>query len=305
MSYINDDTIRRSLLYMTYDSKKTLNENYKESLLLENVVSYSGPFYPKPLASGGVGDFGDYNYKDGKRFKTGVAGSKFSVAKTTIDSGGNVVTVIANDLGIKFQYSCKSNTDKSYSFKFNRGDIYDKDKWNKNCCVKAEDWNVDYWNDEDGTNNWAIPGLGPLLYQDYCVEKKDEVKKDPVKTKDWKDGGGVRNDPGKDRKPTTGWNENCKPNYKIGCKSITIGKAQQCLKDDGLYPYRVDDKFGRRTEEAVYKKLKKYNFTDSDLQTICKTTQGGGGDDMDFDKDNRGGSEEREKEDTTWTGEVY
>jgi len=106
--------------------------------------------------------------------------------------------------------------------------------------------------------------------------------------------------------PTSNNWKNCKGTYSVGCESQEVGTAQQCLKDAGIYPYRVDNKFGRRTKDAVFSKIGKSSFTDSDLQTICKTKQGGGGDDdMDFDKDNRGGSEEREKEDTTWTGEVY
>jgi hypothetical protein len=92
----------------------------------------------------------------------------------------------------------------------------------------------------------------------------------------------------------------------MGCITPEVGEAQQCLKDDGLYPYRVDNKFGSKTRDAVKAKIGKTYFTDADLQTICKTKKGGGGEDeYDFDKDMGGGSGQQEKEDTTWTGDVY
>jgi len=123
---------------------------------------------------------------------------------------------------------------------------------------------------------------------------------------------GVRNDPGKDRKPKPdytpggGGKNECKGTYSMGCITPEVGEAQQCLKDDGLYPYRVDNKFGSKTRDAVKAKIGKTYFTDADLQTICKTKKGGGGDDeYDFDKDMGGGSGQQEKEDTTWTGDVY
>ena len=123
---------------------------------------------------------------------------------------------------------------------------------------------------------------------------------------------GVRNDPGKDRTPKPdytpggGGKNECKGTYSMGCITPEVGEAQQCLKDDGLYPYRVDNKFGSKTRDAVKAKIGKTYFTDADLQTICKTKKGGGGDDeYDFDKDMGGGSGQQEKEDTTWTGDVY
>ena len=292
------EDLKRILLYMKYDNSKTLNENRQNFLLLEENISYAGPFYPLPLPQGPNGGFGSYNYDYGtsQKFKTGEVGSKFTVVGSVVTSKDTIVTVRANDLGIQFRYSCNSNTPKSYAFSFQYGDIYDKEKWNKKCCAKEADWNVEYWNDENGTTNWSIPDLGPLLYQDYCVVKNDEVKTTTPKTTT------------KPKTTTnTGWNEKCKGTYSIGCKTPEVGEAQQCLKDEGLYQYTVDNKFGSKTRSAVYKKLNKSSFTDEDLKTICKTKQGGGGDDLsDFNQDfnqEKGGNQELE--DKTWTGDVY
>jgi len=303
------EDLKRILLYMKYDNSKTLNENEKKFVITEENISYTGPFYPMPLAQGPIGSFGSYNYKDGKRFKTGEAGSKFTVEGSVVDPKDTVVTVLANDLGIRYRYHCKDNTEKSYAFKFKSGDIYNKEKWNKNCCAKEEDWNIDYWNDEDGTTNWAIPDLGPLLYKDYCVVTDDEKKTTTPPKKTTTPPKKTTTPPKKTTQTTTstGWNENCKGTYSMGCKTSEVGQAQQCLKDDGLYPYRVDDKFGSKTRDAVKAKIGKTYFTDADLQTICKTKQGGGGDDLsDFNNDGnqeKGGNQELE--DKTWTGDVY
>ena len=125
---------------------------------------------------------------------------------------------------------------------------------------------------------------------------------------------GIQNDPGPKPNPKPDYTpgggskpkNECKGTYSMGCITPEVGEAQQCLKDDGLYPYRVDNKFGSKTRDAVKAKIGKTYFTDADLQTICKTTQGGGGEDeYDFDKDMGGGSGGQEKEDTTWTGDVY
>jgi hypothetical protein len=115
-----------------------------------------------------------------------------------------------------------------------------------------------------------------------------------------------------EKKKTTiksSWNEGCKGTYSMSCKTPEVGQAQQCLKDANLYPYRVDNKFGKLTRDAVKSKLGKSSFTDADLQTICKTKEGSGssGDDLsDFNQDyNQEKGSDREKEDTTWTGDLY
>jgi hypothetical protein len=309
MNIINEDSIKKALLYINYDSKKTLSENYQASLLLEQEVSYEGPYYPIPIVPGNSekAGYGRWNYdiSAGHHFKSGSVGSKFTVNGTTTDSEGqNVVVVRANDLGIKFRYNCKDNTKDSYRFKFKQGDIYSKGRWNKNCCTKVQDWNIDYWNDDDGTDNWAIKDLGPLLYRDYCQapEKNSEKVIDYTKKKTKTGGGG------------TGWNKACKGTYYVGCESTVVGQAQKCLKDQGLYTALVDNKFGKGTKDGIRKKLGKDTFTDSDLQTICNTTQGGGGtptptptptETLDFDRDMNTVSVGQNKQDTTWTGDIY
>ena len=241
------EDLKRILLYMNYDNKKTLNENEKKFLINEENISYTGPFYPIPLAPGPLGEFGNYNYEDGKRFKTGVAGSKFTVIGSNITSKDTTVTVRANSLGIQFRYSCSNNSPKSYAFSFQYGDIYDKEKWNKNCCDKQQDWNVDYWNDEDGTKRWSIPNLGPLLYQDYCVTKEEKPKPSPEPKPKPKPSPEPKPKPSPEPKPKPSpvvIKNKCKGTYSMGCITPEVGEAQQCLKDEGLYPYRVDNKFG-------------------------------------------------------------
>lgn len=150
--------------------------------------------------------------------------------------------------------------------------------------------------------------LKRFLEKDWkTTPKKDEKVIDYTKNKktsDYTPGGGGTGNVGVGT--STGWNTTCKGTYSMGCKTTEVGQAQQCLKDAGLYPYIVDNKFGKRTMEAVKTKIGKTSFTDADLQTICKTKQGSGGEDLsDFDKDMSGSQTEKPKEDITWTGDVY
>ena len=130
-----------------------------------------------------------------------------------------------------------------------------------------------------------------------AVPKKDEKVIDYTQEKKKKGGGG--NVP----PVSSSWNTTCKGTYSMGCNTPEVGQAQQCLKDANLYPYRVDNKFGKLTRNAVNAKIGKSSFTDADLQTICKAKEGSGGND--FDRDMGVVSDEKEKEDTTWTGNVY
>ena len=141
----------------------------------------------------------------------------------------------------------------------------------------------------DSNNNGLIDYtefIAACMYsQNYTQEKK-------------KKGGGGNVPP-----VSSSWNTTCKGTYSMGCNTPEVGQAQQCLKDANLYPYRVDNKFGKLTRNAVNAKIGKSSFTDADLQTICKAKEGSGGND--FDRDMGVVSDEKEKEDTTWTGDVY
>ncbi len=46
---------------------------------------------------------------------------------------------------------------------------------------------------------------------------------------------------------------------------------QECLKKEGLYNYKIDGEFLKRTLEGVKKKLNKDTFTDEDIKTVCNT----------------------------------
>lgn len=171
---------------------------------------------------------------------------------------------------------------------------------------KNDSWHIDLFNtflidENDGNVKLDIPKYVTKYVR--CTEgnKKDEKVVDKTKSE-------VKTTtPKKITTPNTGWNETCQGTYSMSCKTPEVGRVQQCLKDQGLYPYKVDDKFGKLTRNAVYNKLGKSSFTDADIETICKTTSGGGGepqDDFDLDMGRRTG-EEQEIDDKTWTGDVY
>jgi hypothetical protein len=129
--------------------------------------------------------------------------------------------------------------------------------------------------------------------------KKDEKKEKVI---DYTPDNNKQKNNNKTNNRSSGYKE-CTRTYSYGCISDQIGEAQQCLKDQGLYVYRVDNKFGGKTLTAIKNKLGKSTFTDSDLPTICKSDKGGGGGNQnDFDQDF---SEKEKSTDTTWTGEVY
>jgi|LauGreDrversion4_2_1035121.scaffolds.fasta_scaffold76377_2 hypothetical protein len=68
--------------------------------------------------------------------------------------------------------------------------------------------------------------------------------------------------------------KDCFGTYQKGCKSDVIEKVQGCLNDDtelNLNPkLATDGKFGSKTKDALVQKGFS-TFTDSDVETICKT----------------------------------
>jgi hypothetical protein len=387
MKNINEDLIKRSLLYMNYDSKKTLNENLQ---LLNEETTVTGADYllklktPSPggnspgtarITKGSKitknGDFINvdskdvsYNYnctnstfqaisKSGipmiktmwnnaiytsdSKDLTAILDTKF--CKNVVVGGGNkgndnmasdkywgALLERLKDAGYQFKSGVTSGTNLPVYwlgpfiiYRYGSNFItYTKGDSSGNAKISSTSYKGKYAGQVItdillSTNVVRFTGESPNLKEwiDYLNPTKEKT---PEKTKDWEDSGGVRNDPGKDRKPKPDYTpgggskpkNECKGTYSMGCITPEVGEAQQCLKDDGLYPYRVDNKFGSKTRDAVKAKIGKTYFTDADLQTICKTKKGGGGDDeYDFDKDMGGGSGQQEKEDTTWTGDVY
>jgi hypothetical protein len=59
--------------------------------------------------------------------------------------------------------------------------------------------------------------------------------------------------------------------YSLYCKGDNVKKMQECLKKEGLYNYKIDGEFLKRTLEGVKKKLNKDTFTDEDIKTVCNT----------------------------------
>lgn len=392
MKDINKDLIKRSLLYMNYDSKKTLSENL-QLIKEEHVVTQTNYILKlkKPSPAGGTkstititkgsritknGDFinidgneATFNYNCNDSTFQSVSKSSLPLLrsminnamwtsdskelstildtnyckKVVVDSGskGNdnmvndkyweVLLKKLNDAGYLFKTGVATSTNLPIYwwgpfiiYRYGSNFItYTKGDSSGEAKISSTSYSGKYAGQEItkiilSTNVVRFYGESPNLKEwiDYLNPKKE-------KTKDWEDGGGVRNDPGKDKKPQPspkpqpkpkpdyvpggGGKNECKGTYSMGCITPEVGEAQQCLKDDGLYNYIVDNKFGSKTRDAVKAKIGKTYFTDADLQTICKTKKGGGGEDeFDFDKDmgSRGG-ENQTIDDKTWTGDIY
>ena len=382
MKNINEDLIKRSLLYMNYDSKKTLNENISNINLLMEDTTVTGSDYLLKLKTSSPGgnspgtaritkgskitkngdfiniDSKEVNYNYNCTNSTFQAISKSGLPmfrsmwnnaiytsdskelsnildtnfckKVVVGSGskGNdnmagekywgVLLEQLKNAGYPFKSGVTSGTNLPIYwwgpfviYRYGPNFItYKKGDSSGNAKISSTSYKGKYAGQVItdillSTNVVRFTGESPNLKEwiDYLNPTKE-------KTKDWKDGGGVRNDPGPKPDYTPGGGgktkNECKGTYSMGCITPEVGEAQQCLKDDGLYPYRVDNKFGSKTRDAIKAKIGKTYFTDADLQTICKTKKGGGGkDEYDFDKDMGGGSGGQEKEDTTWTGDVY
>jgi hypothetical protein len=59
--------------------------------------------------------------------------------------------------------------------------------------------------------------------------------------------------------------------YKLGCKGSSIVTVQQCLIEKGyVLKYGADGKFGKYTEDALFKSTGKKEFTKDEITTICQ-----------------------------------
>ena len=383
MKNINEDLIKRSLLYMNYDSKKTLSENVDRVILNEattgkeyilkmrynnrmsmalstlkvpkglpitkrgNVIEIGKPntehFYGYNCDTKNFGYMGsltgsqgaayeedyfgkilDYYYCSGNPeevdaaerhwdYKFGMGKSRWADLWLTLGKNGYDFKLLdrdkkpTNDLAKAEQLWWKNfiinkNLSKYVFISFGKPTIVSANLQRK--YAGESDLTKVILKMSKGYEGSDVMTLKQFLDTDWkAVPKKEEEKViDYTQEKKKASGGGTGGGTGGGSKPK---NE-CKGTYSMGCITPEVGEAQQCLKDDGLYPYRVDNKFGSKTRDAVKAKIGKTYFTDADLQTICKTKKGGGGDDeYDFDKDMGGGSGQQEKEDTTWTGDVY
>jgi hypothetical protein len=121
-----------------------------------------------------------------------------------------------------------------------------------------------------------------------------------------KTSGGGKTDGGKtDGGKTDGggstW-KSCSGTYTIGCASPNITRMQECLKKQGFYNYRVDDKFGSKTQTAVKNALGKTSFTDSDITTFC--SKNNSNNQFDFDQD-QNQNNNQSQDSGAWSGDVY
>ena len=90
----------------------------------------------------------------------------------------------------------------------------------------------------------------------------------------------------------------CSNTYSYGCRSEKIEEAQKCLKDQGLYSYTVDGKFGSKTLKSIKSKLNKTYFTDSDITAICGRKQ----EEKPLDSESTPGGGSKKEEDYVWNG---
>jgi len=137
---------------------------------------------------------------------------------------------------------------------------------------------------------------------DYLYKTTEKTKEIPgtgSKKQNEVPRGGLQKYP-KDTKKSKGEFIDCTGTYTYGCKSPKIGEAQKCMKDQGLYSYKVDNEFGLKTYDAIKKKLNKTSFTDADVNVICGKKQD---EKPPLDFEGGGGGSGTKEEDYVWNGE--
>ena len=119
----------------------------------------------------------------------------------------------------------------------------------------------------------TIGGAGYLAWylwfkdKGFNVECPDGESINPVNGKCEQGGGGGQtidpNDPDIINETDPSKFIECSGIYKLGCKGNDISKVQDCLgiETTGL--------FGKRTEDALYERIKKRTFTKDDIKNIC------------------------------------
>jgi len=71
--------------------------------------------------------------------------------------------------------------------------------------------------------------------------------------------------------PPTGYSDCGNGPYKKGCKGTSISTLQQCLIEKGyVLKYGPDGKFGKYTEDALFKSTGKKEFTKDEITTLCQ-----------------------------------
>ena len=324
---MNED-LKRILLNMKYDSKKTLSENLDRIILNEEekpIEALDGGYHRNKniylyVLTGGGPVISENPELGEKNDKLTVWEVNFNNVKRWSPNAGKFEK-LTTKTGYLFCGEKDGKTFATNTLKDSTESYSPVTEFEPNGTIGKQ---LRYWcethTNEDAMKNVAksapgSPGKVKEMFDSldtkltgYFVNFGDLNKKvDNEEIKNTED-----NTTNKIPKKTTiksSWNTTCKGTYSMSCKTPEVGQAQQCLKDQGLYNLYVDNKFGSRTRTAVYNKLGKSSFTDADLQTICKTKEGSGssGDDLsDFNQDyNQEKGSDREKEDTTWTGDLY
>jgi hypothetical protein len=146
----------------------------------------------------------------------------------------------------------------------------------------------------------AKPNLKDWIdYLYKTTEKTKEIPGTGSKKQNEVPPGGLEKNPS-GLKKSKGEFIDCTGTYTYGCKSPKIGEAQKCMKDQGLYSYKIDNSFGLKTYEAIKKKLNKTSFTDADVNVICGKKQD---EKSPLDFEGGGGGSGAKEEDYVWRGE--
>ena len=294
---IAEEEVKRALLLMKYDSRKTLTENVQDT---EEVNEWFGavaaagraliPWLTRTAASvgtavttrlgPGAGKFiaqqgafaglalwldnamtsGGDSFKKTKAFFEGCAANAKEL-KPTLDKSKHRAAADKIYNAIEGVGTKLPDIKSAFSEMTTVADICAMQKYYNNTYGDLYD---DLDSDVDGEDfrKYVWAAISPQVAD--AQEDLEKVKTDPDKKEDNKkttSGGGGGGGTG------GGW-KSCSGTYSRGCSGEKIREVQGCL--GGLVP---DGKFGPKTEAAVKAKLGTTTFTDADVAKLCGKTE--------------------------------
>ena len=262
---IAEEELKRALLMMKYDSRKTLTENINSNQLITEIIPAA--FLTIPwlttygiAAASSIGAW-IYNTSGGgdafaktqaffqgcnsntKNLKPTLGKSEHRAAADKIYNAIEGVGTTLNDIKSAFsEMTTVADICAMYQYYNNTyGDLYD-----------------DLDSDIDGEDfrKYAWSAIAPQVAD--AEEELNKVQANPETTD------GKKTEDGKKTVYTGGSYKACTGTYTQGCKSEAIKKVQGCL---GLV---ADGKFGPKTQKALTAKGFTGGFTDADVDKICK-----------------------------------
>ena len=264
-----NDALKRILLMMKYDNKKTLSEN-KESIVIlneEQTTKTDSSIVTDEDLTG-----------DTSRFRSWIQyWSDNTIGFNTILDvlGVNITNLMAGRrVGVKGVVDALDGfvDEKDLAYVLSviqglKGKTYLDDTIEPPVIVPAIKRFLELYSEDEGGDDLIqdiqsigtrtlpvgtektktkIANLINQLSTEQVKPKPDVSPKPVVPPKSWKD---------------------CKGTYTQGCKSDVIRQVQGCMN------IVTDSKFGPKTQKALESKGFKNGFTDKDVTTICKTSQ--------------------------------